>query len=77
MSTTPSDTTPSNISHEALVKRLGDPALKIVDVLPRDSYVQAHIPGAVNLPVADIRNQATILLPNLHDNIVLYCASPS
>ncbi len=62
------------ISRDELARRLGDPSLVIVDVLPRDSYEAAHIAGAVNLPLAELRERAREALPNRHAEIIVYCA---
>ena len=37
------------VSREELQRRLHDSSFTIVDVLPEVSYVDAHIPGALNL----------------------------
>jgi len=68
----PSDT--PEISREELVRRLQDSALTIVDVLPEASYVEAHIPGAIGLPLEQIPARAQELLPDLAAEIVVYCA---
>ncbi len=64
------------ISREELHRRLGDPALTIVDVLPESSYVEWHIPGAVSLPLEQVVNRARELLPNRGAEIVVYCGNP-
>ena len=49
----------------------------LVDVLSPESFAARHIPGAINLPVADIRRRAGDLLPDTHADIVVYCGSPT
>jgi len=49
----------------------------LVDVLSPESFVAFHIPGAINLPVADIAPRAAELLPDRHADIVAYCGSPT
>ena len=61
------------ISLSELVGRLKDPALTIVDVLPTTAYEQGHIPGALNLPVAEVAERAPLLLPDKHAEIAVYC----
>ena len=65
------------ISHEEILARLWDRALAIVNVMPRDSFKAAHIPGSLNLPIADIDARARQLLANLNQEIVIYCAGPT
>jgi len=64
----------TDISREEILRRLNDPALTIVDVLPSESYEAAHIPGAINLPIADIEERASTLLPDRAAEIAVYCA---
>jgi rhodanese-related sulfurtransferase len=63
----------SEISREELQARLRDGSLKLVDVLPAESYANGHIPGAVNLPFESIAGQARDILPDRLAEIVLYC----
>ena len=46
------------MSRQDLRRRLGDPALTIVDVLPESSYVEWHIPGALSLPLELVASRA-------------------
>jgi len=66
-----------DISHAEMVARLHDPSLKIVDVLGADSYRQEHIPGAINLPMAEIESRARQVLPDLKADLALYCYRPT
>lgn len=65
----------SDILLDELRGRLSDPALCIVDVLPRDSWLDGHIPGAVNLPLQEIPAKARQLLPDPAQELAVYCAS--
>jgi rhodanese-related sulfurtransferase len=62
------------ISREELLRRLKDPRLTIVDALPAASYEAGHIPGAINLPVAEVEHRARTLLPDPAAEIAIYCA---
>lgn len=61
------------ISRDELLRRLRDPSLTIVDVLPGSSYADAHIPGAINLPLEDLPESARDLLPKFNAEIAVYC----
>jgi len=63
------------ISREEIRRRLHDPALTIVDVLPASSYVEWHIPGAVGLPLELLASHARELLPNRDAEIAVYCGN--
>jgi rhodanese-related sulfurtransferase len=65
----------SDISREELHNRLGDASLTIVDVLPSSSYNAEHLPGAINLPLAELPARAPALLPDRSGEIAIYCAS--
>ena len=62
------------ISRDELVRRLHDASLTIVDVLPQASFVDAHIPRALNLPLEQVPARARELLPDLAADIAVYCA---
>ncbi len=61
------------ISRDEIVRRLHDPSLTIVDVLPQASYVEVHIPRAINLPLEQIPDHAREILPDLNADIAVYC----
>jgi rhodanese-related sulfurtransferase len=61
------------ISREEILRRLRDPDLVIVDVLPAAAYTERHIAGALNLPVAEIRERARAVLPDPARAIAVYC----
>jgi len=61
------------ISREELKRRLRDPSLTIVDVLPAESYAAAHVPGAVSIPLEQVASLAPELLPDRAADIVVYC----
>ena len=61
------------ISREELRRRLSDFSLTVVDVLPEASYVEAHIPGAISLPLEQLADHARELLPDFNAEIAVYC----
>jgi len=63
------------VSHDELVRRLRDPAFLLVDVLSPESYAGGHIPGAINLPLGDLRELARTALPDFDREIVVYCSA--
>lgn len=46
----------------------------LLDVLSPESYRRSHLPGAINIPLQQIGELATKLLPNKDQEIVVYCA---
>jgi rhodanese-related sulfurtransferase len=65
------------ISRDELRARLRDRSLIILDVLPNEAYAEAHIPGAISLPVAEIETKARQAISNLTQEIVVYCGGPT
>jgi rhodanese-related sulfurtransferase len=65
------------IGRDELISALRHGAVTLVDVLSPESFAVAHIPGAVNLPVADLPRRAHTLLPDPAAAIVTYCGGPT
>ena len=65
------------ISRSALEAALRGRRVTLVDVLSPESFAVAHLPGAINLPVAEIRGRAAGVLPDRRAPIVTYCGGPT
>jgi ArsR family transcriptional regulator len=65
------------ISRNELVARLRDPRLTIVNVMPKSTFDDGHIPESINLPLADIDSSARRIIPDLAQEIAIYCAGPT
>jgi rhodanese-related sulfurtransferase len=65
------------ISREELVAALREGRVTLVDVLSPESFASAHLPNAINLPVADIGRRAAALIPDHAAAIVTYCGGPT
>ena len=65
------------ISREEILARLQDPALLLVNVMPKATFETGHIPRSINLPVAEIEKCALQILPDLTREIIIYCAGPT
>jgi rhodanese-related sulfurtransferase len=62
------------ITREEIERRLHDPSLIVVDVLPSETYAAGHIPGTLSLPLTEITTRARNVLPNRDAEIAVYCA---
>ncbi len=64
------------ISHEELLKKIErkDPFF-LVEALSPMSYLNGHLPGAINVPHDQVAKVAPQLLPDKNAEIVLYCGS--
>ncbi|HEU5410977.1 MAG TPA: rhodanese-like domain-containing protein [Candidatus Acidoferrales bacterium] len=49
----------------------------LMETLAPAAYEQAHLPGAVNVPLEKLRELAPELAPEKDAEIVVYCASPT
>jgi rhodanese-related sulfurtransferase len=66
-----------DISRGELVAALRDGRVTLVDVLSPESFVANHIPGAINLPVADIPGRSSDALQDRDAAVVVYCGGPT
>ena len=53
----------------------GDQPPHLAEILGPESFAKGHLPGAVNLPLANLAESAARLLPDRTADIVVYCAS--
>jgi rhodanese-related sulfurtransferase len=62
------------VSNDELVRRVRDGDTTLIDVRPREEYVAGHIPGAISVPLTDLKKRLGDL-PKGRD-IVAYCRGP-
>lgn len=66
---------PTVISRDELAARLAtDRPPILVEALGADFYADAHLPGALNIPVSIARAVARLRLPDRDAPIVVYCS---
>jgi rhodanese-related sulfurtransferase len=65
------------IAREELIRALRERTISLVDVLSAESFAANHIPGAINLPVADVPTRALSVFPDRRAPIVTYCGGPT
>lgn len=66
---------PGAVTLAELRQRLREPGLKVIDVLPRPSFDEGHIPGSLSLPLDELESRAAVVLPDKAQEIVVYCGS--
>lgn len=54
-----------------------DERFVLLDVLPRASYANRHLPGAVSLPLEDVEARASEVIPDRDVEVVTYCSGPT
>jgi rhodanese-related sulfurtransferase len=62
------------VDREALVERVKSGEVTVLDVRPVEEYRAGHIPGAVSVPLAELKRRLTEL-PRGRE-IVAYCRGP-
>jgi rhodanese-related sulfurtransferase len=62
------------VDRKALVERVRRGEVTVLDVRPRSEYVAGHIPGAVSVPLAELKRRLAELPRNRE--IVAYCRGP-
>jgi rhodanese-related sulfurtransferase len=62
------------VGRDELLNRAGEGGLIVLDVRPREEYEAGHIPGAVSVPLADLRERMASLPRD--SEIVAYCRGP-
>jgi rhodanese-related sulfurtransferase len=63
------------IDRDELAHRQRAGSIVVVDALPAESFVEGHIPGALSLPLGEVRERARSVLPDPSAEIAVYCAS--
>lgn len=57
-----------------LLQRVRDGLVTVLDVRPPEEYAAGHVPGAINVPLADLENQLASF--DADQEIVAYCRGP-
>ena len=66
-----------SISREELKEKMdrGDNFV-LVDTLAEMYYRHSHLPGAINVPVDELKERAPELVPDREAEIIIYCMDP-
>lgn len=62
------------IRREELLARARDDLVTVIDVRPPEEYASGHVPGAVNVPLAELESHLQHFEPG--QEIVAYCRGP-
>jgi rhodanese-related sulfurtransferase len=63
------------INRDEVLKNIESGSAIVVEALPKEYYAEAHLPGALNLPVDDVDTLAPALLPDKDADVIVYCAN--
>jgi ArsR family transcriptional regulator len=62
------------VSRQDLVSRLHDGRVTVLDVRPEDEFAVGHLPGALNIPLAELERRLGELPANRE--VIAYCRGP-
>ena len=65
------------VSRRELESAVRTGRITLVDVLSPESFAAAHLPGAINVPVREVRARAAAMFPDRGAPIVTYCGGPT
>ena len=65
------------ITREEILARLNDPSLLLVNVMPKETFADGHIPRSLNLPLSEVEAKARQFFPDIGREIVIYCGGPT
>lgn len=63
---------PAPVDRAALLRLIEDEDAQIIDVLPEPEYTEAHLPGAVNIPLQRLDANSVAILSKDRP-VVVYC----
>ncbi len=59
------------VSREELLERVSGDLVTVLDVRPADEFGQGHLPGAINIPLAELQDRLAELDPDRE--VIAYC----
>src|SRR5262245_7144330 len=62
------------VSRDDLVAKLRDGLATVLDVRPEDEFAVGHLPGALNIPLAELERRLSELPPDRE--VIAYCRGP-
>ena len=65
------------IAREEILARLNDPLLLLVNVMPKETFADGHIPRSLNLPLSEVETKARQLFTDIGRELVIYCGGPT
>lgn len=63
------------LTFEQLAARRGQPAVVVLNVLSAEQFAAAHVPGSLNLPLAEIESRVATLIPDRRAEVIVHCAN--
>ena len=67
----------ATIIRDEILARLNDPSMLLVNVMPKETFEDGHIPRSINLPLSEIEARARNLFPDPSRELLVYCGGPT
>lgn len=64
-----------DINYKTAIKLLKKDDGILLDVRSKQEYEETHLPGAINISLYELKNEAIKKIPNKSKTIVVYCSS--
>ncbi len=58
---------------KAVKEKEANPSIRLVDVRTPSEFREGHIPGAINIPLQELR-KFLVMIPSKNEKIFVYCA---
>ncbi len=58
---------------KAVKEKASNPSIRLVDVRTPSEFREGHIPGAINIPLQELR-KFLVMIPDKNEKIFVYCA---
>lgn len=68
---------PHPLELDELLLLLAGRRVQLVEALGVPYFADAHLPGALNVPLDRVDELAPLLLPDVHALVVVYCSDPT
>ncbi|GAA3039586.1 rhodanese-like domain-containing protein [Actinokineospora globicatena] len=65
------------ISTDEVKQRIDAGSAVVLEALPQSYYDEAHLPGALNLPLDEVDDRAAALIPDKDAEVIVYCTDTS
>lgn len=62
------------VSRKELISRLRDGLVTVLDVRPEDEFALGHLPGAINIPLSELKDRLDEL--SAEREVIAYCRGP-
>jgi rhodanese-related sulfurtransferase len=63
------------VNREELRQEIEEGSVVVLEALPPEYYDKEHLPGAQNLPLDDLDQRVTRLVPDKDQAIITYCSN--